>query len=593
MHRVGIFVFYDSEGVADDYVICLLKGIKKCLDKIICIINGKINNDSYTKLSEVCDEMVVRENDGYDIAAYKEGIRYIKEEKEEWDEVVFFNATVYGPIYPFQEMFSEMEKKELDFWGITKHAKSSVSHILESNLDYIPEHIQSYFFAVRKPMFYSKEFDEYWNSMKEIKKYSDAVLNHEIVFTNYFFERGYIWDTYIKTPIEEDYYEYVLMANPLFLLENQRCPVIKRKTFLHSLPEAQLVYPCSRANELLDFVKNNTEYNDKLIIENLIRTESIRAYENALFSLINLDEIDINEKYEKKSVAIYVEAKSLAYIDHYSVFSEENVSSVTFLCYSQKVMDNINTRIPWAKTELIETDLVNTFSQLIKREKAKYILFTTNRDFKPDKMKREYLDFMLGMEELYKVTHICNKPDILASVMEKDNRIGALIPVPSLRNTEVRRETAMKSEGNIGIDVSALYETSYTFLAQTDEIAKTLGLFERLNKKEKDEYFRNVASICAKNSGKIIGYITDRTTMRSTAMMYIPIRREMNKQGELVDMYDHARAFMYDFLTEQSIKERIWFLLLSLLPFKRKALYEKYKRCLIDKSTFYSQNDYE
>ena len=37
----------------------------------------------------------------------------------EFDEVVLFNATIMGPVYPFEEMFTEMAGRDIDFWGIT------------------------------------------------------------------------------------------------------------------------------------------------------------------------------------------------------------------------------------------------------------------------------------------------------------------------------------------------------------------------------------------------------------------------------------------------------------------------------------------
>ena len=38
--RLGIFLFYDKDGVADRYIEYMLKDIRPCLDRLIVIANG-------------------------------------------------------------------------------------------------------------------------------------------------------------------------------------------------------------------------------------------------------------------------------------------------------------------------------------------------------------------------------------------------------------------------------------------------------------------------------------------------------------------------------------------------------------------------
>ena len=57
---------------------------------------------------------------GWDVWAYKTGLdSYGWKKLAEFDEVVLFNATIMGPVYPFEEMFTEMAGRNIDFWGIT------------------------------------------------------------------------------------------------------------------------------------------------------------------------------------------------------------------------------------------------------------------------------------------------------------------------------------------------------------------------------------------------------------------------------------------------------------------------------------------
>ena len=82
---------------------------------------------------------------------------------------------------------------------------------------------------------------------------------------------------------------------------------------------------------------------------------------------------------------------------------------------------------------------------------------------------------------------------------------------------------------------------------------------------------------CAKYNGGIVGLITSKEIEKSYYLMMLPLSQNLDKAVRLVNKYDNARAFMYNFLTEKSLKERLWFLLLALFPSKRRELLAQYK----------------
>ena len=118
--RLGIFFFYDQDGIVDSYVKYLLDGIKNSLDRLVIVCNSKLSTEGYRIFSQFTSELIVRENVGLDVGAYKEAMYHVGWDKlAEYDEVVIFNHTIMGPVYPFEEMFASMNKRKLDFWGIT------------------------------------------------------------------------------------------------------------------------------------------------------------------------------------------------------------------------------------------------------------------------------------------------------------------------------------------------------------------------------------------------------------------------------------------------------------------------------------------
>jgi len=148
-------------------------------------------------------------------------------------------------------MFEEMEKSDCDFWGISDHrevrpdqtavaetrlretrieqqlgdlqdrlshqavdsrqeSQSALAvsgfadfhplHRLQSAApgmprgesgEVMPRHIQSHFIAVRSRMLQSDSFRLYWQTMPDIKKYSDSIRIHETRFTEHFSDLGF------------------------------------------------------------------------------------------------------------------------------------------------------------------------------------------------------------------------------------------------------------------------------------------------------------------------------------------------------------------------------------------------------------------
>ncbi len=273
MKRAAIFFFYDKEGIVDSYIDNLLKDIKNNVDFLVAVVNGKLQQEGKQDLKKHADVVLQRENKGFDVEAYKHGIEYLNNETEnKWDEVVMFNFTCFGPVYPFVEMFNNMSEKKLDFWGITKHYGMDEDPYHRCRYGCIPEHIQSSFIVVRKSLYNSKDFKKYWENMTAITDYVDAIVNHEAVFTKHFNDLGYKSDVYVQTDDLKNIHPYPLMMMPLELIKNRKCPIFKRKTFYNYYDEYLDVSIGNQARELYDYLKDSKIYDCKLIWDNLLRT---------------------------------------------------------------------------------------------------------------------------------------------------------------------------------------------------------------------------------------------------------------------------------------------------------------------------------
>lgn len=295
--RLGIFIFYDASGIVDPYVQKLLKSLLPELDKLVIGVNGKITDDSKRKLEEYSESIFIRENRGFDASGYKEiFLKFMaNEDWKQWDEVLLFNDTFYGPVVSWNLVFDKMkEQKNLDFWGLSRYEGDS---FCDKGVGY-PSHIQSYFLVCRKRLILSSLFWEFWNSFDYTINRREATEQFEIRFTTYFSEKGFTGKAYMDVldkhiDMEQGCIPYV--RYPYELLSELHFPVIKRT--------AITVDNFKNARRALEYIKNNTDYDTELIYHHLTRL----ARENRIvvFNPIHL-EMFCNEH---KRVFIYGNGK--------------------------------------------------------------------------------------------------------------------------------------------------------------------------------------------------------------------------------------------------------------------------------------------
>ena len=274
--RLAIYFFYDRDGIVDDYIPTLLEDLSKNVEELLVVCNGKLSIEGKAKLSALTSHILVRENTGLDVWAYKAGMEHYGWDKlGQYDEVVLLNFTLMGPLYPFKEMFTEMSGRDVDFWGITRHYGMDFDPWGECKYGYIPMHIQNCFMVIRSSMLKSRDFQEYWEKMPMIHNYGESIGLHEVIFTKDFMEKGFIGDTYIDTEDLKEYSNYPLMLYPTELIAHRKCPVFKRKMFYNIYDEFIGISCGEPGYELYQYLAEKTNYDLNLIWETVLRTANL------------------------------------------------------------------------------------------------------------------------------------------------------------------------------------------------------------------------------------------------------------------------------------------------------------------------------
>ena len=198
---------------------------------MLVVVNGSLTDEGRAKLEPVSDEILVRENVGFDIWAHREALEHVGEGIAEFDEVVLTNDTWFGPVRPFGPVFEAMDAREVHFWGMTDHAREEPNPFTGKGV--LPYHLQSFWIAVRREMFLSEVWREYWRDLPAMPSYFDAVLKHEAVFTERFADAGFTHTAAYPCADFDTKNPSLLNAEDLL---DHGCPVVKRRVFFQSPP---------------------------------------------------------------------------------------------------------------------------------------------------------------------------------------------------------------------------------------------------------------------------------------------------------------------------------------------------------------------
>lgn len=189
--RIGIHVFYNEDGLVKSFHEFLLDSICPIMDKLIITVNGDLKSEGKKILEKYTKNIYYRKNIGFDGGAYKDTIlEFLKDEEwEKYDELVLFNDTFYGPFCPMKEIFYEMEKEDVDFWGLSRWPENKSIYV--SSYKNLPTHIQSYFVVINRQMFLSNLFFDFFSKISYPRSHAEAVEDFEIKFSTFFMEAGF------------------------------------------------------------------------------------------------------------------------------------------------------------------------------------------------------------------------------------------------------------------------------------------------------------------------------------------------------------------------------------------------------------------
>ncbi len=175
--RICIFAHFDRDNLVDEYVFYYLEALNRAGCGIVFASTSAISEHYVNRLRRICDQTILRKNVGYDFGSWQAGLRAVPE-LSVYDEVLICNDSVYGPLYPLEEMFRSMEQVECDFWGATDSQG-------------IAYHLQSYFLVFRKSVIGSEQFRHFWNGVAPQEDKDLIIKKYEVGLTQTLLGAGF------------------------------------------------------------------------------------------------------------------------------------------------------------------------------------------------------------------------------------------------------------------------------------------------------------------------------------------------------------------------------------------------------------------
>ena len=222
--RTAVFASFSGDGRIKETVLYYLRGLRDVVDNVVFIANCPVFPEEAAKLDGLVRIAVFRNHGCYDFGSYRIGWNEAKAlgllEPDVCDELVVCNDSCYGPVFPFQEVFGEMERRRavrrVDFWGM------SLSR--HYNRLFIP----SYFYVFGPAVLEGGELDRWFDRLEPCRDRGQVVVNCETRLTEYLLHAGYLCDGLVPESFRRTRNADAIKF-PLTTLREFRDPLVKIK----------------------------------------------------------------------------------------------------------------------------------------------------------------------------------------------------------------------------------------------------------------------------------------------------------------------------------------------------------------------------
>jgi lipopolysaccharide biosynthesis protein len=176
--KIALFVHYDPGGIVRDHVLHYLLALREAGFSIVFVTNsGALRADAQTAVSRLCAAVMIRRNVGYDFGAMREVIVRLGLPRDNTEQLVIANDSVYGPLRPLSDLLDRVDFAEADVWGCTESWQ-------------VRYHLQSYFLVFGERALRHPAWSAFWARVRPVQSKEWIIRNYEVGLTQMLLRAG-------------------------------------------------------------------------------------------------------------------------------------------------------------------------------------------------------------------------------------------------------------------------------------------------------------------------------------------------------------------------------------------------------------------
>lgn len=175
MKRAVVLAHFDRDGVVDPCVVAAVQAYRPLADVLVFVsASARRLPDA---LAGRVDAFLPRDNVGYDFGSWQAGVRWLGDVRG-FDEILFVNDSAYGPLFDLRPALEHPRGVGADLYGMVMSNERGA-------------HVQSWCFAMRRPILESRAFTAFWESVAPQPTKEDVVNRYEVGMSRYFEGAGF------------------------------------------------------------------------------------------------------------------------------------------------------------------------------------------------------------------------------------------------------------------------------------------------------------------------------------------------------------------------------------------------------------------
>ncbi len=210
---IAIYMYYSANENSYESDLSVVKQLDENSSRLIVVINGNIEKHFLEELKIITNEIIFRDNVGFDAGAYKEILcNYLNhDEISICERLIICNSTFLGFVISLKEIINEMAGK-YDLWGLNMVNSGCWSHI------------QSYFLVFERKLINDCEIYKFFSMIDDKNANLEYVLaDFEIGVYDFFNSKGYRCGAY------KDLGSLSIYGSPFEAVKMYGLPIIKKK----------------------------------------------------------------------------------------------------------------------------------------------------------------------------------------------------------------------------------------------------------------------------------------------------------------------------------------------------------------------------